>query len=172
MHLNENGQPQAVLVCLLNHYLAGMRGGIQVAHAVSRMHLSVSPGSMEQDVIDTWDKVPWMMVFNGGMIPDLENAAQAIEAINESLDASGSPIRIPMARFHEGQDELNGALTAVAFIVPEGWMEQRQGRRFGLAFESLLEGISMGEPRHKVSRRQMSPAYRLNVLFQGLPFQS
>lgn len=165
----EPQKPQAIF--LVNHYMGGIHAGIQSAHAIARLALKHAPGTPEHDLLLEWDKQPWMMLYNGGFDCHLEGAAQALEAINKDiLRAQPSGGAIPFARFHEGQGELRGVLTSVAFVLPGQMILGNERGRLPRDFRLLQ--FRHGHERAEVaaSRTDLSAVYRLNLLFQGLDF--
>lgn len=121
-----------------NHYMAGIHGGIQSLHAAVQMAVDFPPGRPGHDVFHAWatqDKTA--ILLNAGFASRLEKIAQAIEAINEETNEG---IVLPFARFHEGMEELNGALTAVALVVPGQWVS----REYSVSREELTEVLNRG----------------------------
>lgn len=104
-----------------NHYMQGIHGGIQSLHAGMLMALDYPPGKPGFDVLEGWVRSasPDAIVLNAGYASSLEEVALTIEAMNAE---NNEGTQLPYARFHEGIDELNGALTAVSLVVPEKWM--------------------------------------------------
>lgn len=156
--------PQAIF--LVNHYMGGIHAGIQAGHAIARLALSVPPDTRAHDLLMQWDRQPWMMLYNGGFDCHLEQAAQALEAINAALGEAA----IPFARFHEGHGELRGTLTAVAMVLPGQMVLVDERGRPPRDLRVLL--ARHGHERNHVAaaRADLSPEYRLNLLFQGLEF--
>lgn len=169
----ERQAPQAIF--LVNHYMSGIHAGIQAAHAAARLMLCTPQGTPEHELLMRWDKEPWMMLYNGGFDCHLEEAATALEAINTTLVEQGHASfargsSIPFARFHEGQGELRGTLTAVAFVLPGEMILGDERGRLPRDFRLLLG--RHGHERAAVARDrvELSLEYRLNLLFKGLEF--
>lgn len=94
-----------------NFYLQGIQAGIQSAHSVTELFVNTT-NKEAHDKLMHWatnDKV--MFVLNGGMQSDLEAVWQFLSEHNDEL-------QLPIAKFHEEEAALNGALTSVAVVVP------------------------------------------------------
>lgn len=165
--------PQAIF--LVNHYMGGIHAGIQSAHAISRLAIHTPHGTPEHDLLLQWDAQPWMMLYDGGFDCHLEQSAQAIEAINRTLIEEGHEIfprgsGIPFARFHEGQGELRGALSAVVFVLPGDMILGDERGRLPRDFRQLLGRHSHERAQVASDRLDLSVQYRTNLLFKGLDF--
>lgn len=100
---------------LVNQYMMGIQAGIQAGHAACEMlanYWDEDRDNPKVKLIEQWlknDKT--FIVLDGGYQKRMyEFADKAL------LPNSGD---IPYAYFHEEDDSLNGALTAIAFILPE-----------------------------------------------------
>lgn len=162
-------------VFLVNMYMRGIHAGIQAGHALSKLHLAHPPGHPSYHVIESWDAhAPWFFVYNGGFASHLEASACALEQINRDLLKAPHPAlpagtTIPFARFHEGQEELNGALTAVAMIVPGALLMEDVHGETPEEFQALFKSSSRTRPQ-TAARADLPLEYRLNMLFHRLPY--
>lgn len=108
-----------------NYYLSSIQQGIQSAHAMHTMFTKYigGPGLQEQQMLDEWAKRhKTMIVLNGGNVADLKG-------LEASCKFYGDTLRYPYSSFREDAESLNGALTAVAIIVPEKLFLYNQERR-------------------------------------------
>lgn len=103
------------LYSFTNMYLSPIQSGIQTAHIVSNL---LSQCHEDDDIDETYSdmKDMWAMfdktiiVCNGGNSKSLEDLFQFFIDID---------IKLPYTIFHEDEESLNGALTAVGVLVPE-----------------------------------------------------
>lgn len=98
-----------------NMYLSSIQKGIQTAHAVSEMTVDLTKRSKKQKkMYKRWaagDKT--VIVLNGGNQKMLNN----IYSTFKQVEADGWDF--PFTYFNEDEDSLNGALTAVAILLPK-----------------------------------------------------
>lgn len=100
---------------LVNQYMMGIQAGIQAGHAACRLmaeHWDDDRESPRVKLIQKWFREDeTFIVLDGGY----QKVMQGF------IDKVLFPLRdtIPYTAFHEETDSLNGALTAVAFILPE-----------------------------------------------------
>lgn len=103
------------LYSITNMYTSGIHAGIQTAHLVHELFITKYFFDTEElDVLNQWanfDKT--IIVLNGGYQSNLERIR------NEYIITECFENRLPWAEFRESQEALNGALTAVGFVVPE-----------------------------------------------------
>jgi hypothetical protein len=100
------------LYTFVNHYLSPIQHGIQTAHVVAEMFIKYGryTNSNQYQLYRDWaDNHKTIIVCNGGF-------ASNIQTIVETFETQDI---YPFAHFHEGVNELNGALTAVGIVVPE-----------------------------------------------------
>lgn len=102
------------LYTFVNHYLSPIQHGIQTAHVVSELFNRYMNrtfyGTPLCDTLMEWSlNHKTIIVLNGGFSSNLQNIYQVL--------SENHPY--PVATFNEGQDELNGALTAVGIVLPE-----------------------------------------------------
>lgn len=104
------------MYCIVNQYISGIHAGIQSAHAIAELMVlhSGEAYTPEQITAHYWLKC-WkeedktIIVLNGGYQSVLEDfLAQAM-----SLET------YPVAWWREEKKALNGAMTAVAVVLPE-----------------------------------------------------
>ncbi|UZZ64386.1 hypothetical protein A54_146 [Septuagintavirus sv54] len=102
---------------LVNSYMMGIQAGIQAAHAAANLvgHYGFAYADRYDDrynLVDQWQsKDQTMILLNGGYQSKMLNFAEGFLAPNIE--------KIPYAFFCEENDSLNGALTAIAFILPQ-----------------------------------------------------
>lgn len=101
---------------IVNQYISGIQAGIQAAHAACRLvhnySTNVDPDDCRVKLMKQWvTKDETMILLNGGYQ----------KAMYDFTDEFILPIadEIPFTYFHEEQHALNGALTAIAFVLPE-----------------------------------------------------
>ena len=107
-----------------NMYVSSIQKGIQTAHAVSDMSVSLLTTD-QKAAYDTWalnDKT--VIVLNGG------NQAM-LEVIHSLAIPFGKKHGLPVVKFHEDEQSLNGALTAVGIILSEVAYETAKSLRDG-----------------------------------------
>lgn len=100
------------MYCVVNQYIAGIHAGIQSAHAMSEMFLDYpqrrnNAGNLLWDWADR-DKT--VIVLNGGYQSSLQELCEKLKPLSGTY---------PWASFCEEQEALNGAMTAVAVVLPE-----------------------------------------------------
>lgn len=96
---------------LVNQYIMGIQAGIQAGHAACEL-LAVYDNdpvsSPKVQLVKQWlKKDKTFILLDGGYQQRMYEFADLI------------PASIPLALFHEEEDALNGALTAIAFILPD-----------------------------------------------------
>lgn len=151
-----------------NHYMAGIHGGIQSLHAAVQMAVDFPPNTPGHSVFHEWatSGAPTAILLNAGYASRLENVARAIEAFNREAHDG---VVLPFARFHEGQDELNGALTAVALVVPAQWA----GKDFDCSTEEVQAALAIGDPVEVAPlMSEWTMGDRLRLLRYGMPLRS
>lgn len=111
----------------VNMYLEGIHAGIQTQHACDgmtvkyydRVTAGIKKMSMPNDdhkklnMIMDWKRDHKVIqIFNGGYSSSLRERYKA-------LTDYATKFCLPLGKFHESKDALDGALTAVCIIVPE-----------------------------------------------------
>lgn len=164
--------PQAVF--LINHYMRGIQIGIQSGHAISRLHMTYPESHPAYPLLLEWDKEPWFQWLNGGFDAHLEEAAQALEAINRDLEKAPHPLlpggQIPFVRFHEGQREMRGTLTAVVMLLPGAFFLRDEEDNLPEDFAALLKKSKRRRAATAIERTDLSAEYRVGLLHHNLPF--
>lgn len=151
-----------------NHYMAGIHGGIQSLHAAVQMAVDFPPGRPGHDVFHAWatSADPTAILLNAGFASRLEKIAQSIEKLNEE---NNDGIVLPFARFHEGLDELNGALTCVGLVIPGQWMS----REYSCSEQELSQALELGDPVEVAAKMtHWSMPDRLRLLRHGMPLRT
>lgn len=96
---------------LVNQYIMGIQAGIQAGHAACELLADYSGEPLDNPkmklILQWLKKDKTFIVLDGGYQQGMYEFADKI------------PSSIPYAHFHEEEDALNGALTAVAFILPD-----------------------------------------------------
>lgn len=100
------------MYCVVNQYIAGIHAGIQSAHAITELFLDYpqrrnNAGNLLWDWADQ-DKT--IIVLNGGYQSSLQELCEKLKPLSSTY---------PWASFCEENDALNGAMTAVAVVLPE-----------------------------------------------------
>lgn len=100
------------MYCVVNQYIAGIHAGIQSAHAISEMFLDYSQRRNNAgNLLWDWaDRDKTVIVLNGGYQSSLQELCEKLKPLSGTY---------PWASFCEEQDALNGAMTAVAVVLPE-----------------------------------------------------
>ena len=100
------------MYCVVNQYIAGIHAGIQSAHAISEMFLDYSQRRNNAgNLLWDWaDRDKTVIVLNGGYQSSLQELCEKLRPLSGTY---------PWASFCEEQDALNGAMTAVAVVLPE-----------------------------------------------------
>ena len=94
-----------------NMYLSSIQQGIQAAHVVAEMFAKYPDDDNHSMTLLDWaDDHKTMILYNGGYQSKLIDIADV-------LKASG---KYPWADFREEEASLNGAVTSVGVILPEG----------------------------------------------------
>lgn len=102
-----------------NLYTSGIHAGIQTAHAVHEMFSKYNARrgddaqTLEKaEVMDDWmQNHKTIIVLNGGYQSNLQRIYRELTNISAELS-------LPIIKWHESKEALNGALTSVAIIVP------------------------------------------------------
>ena len=109
---------------LVNQYISGIQCGIQTAHCALALTTNRNWDNLR---IDNPSFFRWlhydktMIVLNGGYQNNLEEIYLTICNYNKFIFHRQPQDEIHLAKFHEEQEALNGALTCVGFVLP-GWM--------------------------------------------------
>lgn len=96
---------------IVNQYIAGIHAGIQTAHVVHELFTQY-PQDVNHASRRLWD---WgvndktIIVLDGGYQSNMERIFELMQKVKS----------LPSAKFHEAQESLNGALTAIAIVLPE-----------------------------------------------------
>lgn len=100
------------MYCVVNQYIAGIHAGIQSAHAISEMFLDYPQRRNNAGNLlwDWGDRDKTVIVLNGGYQSSLQELCEKLKPLSGTY---------PWASFCEEQDALNGAMTAVAVVLPE-----------------------------------------------------
>lgn len=96
---------------LVNQYIMGIQAGIQAGHAACEMLADYDDEPLSNPkvkLIKQWlKKDKTFILLDGGYQQRMYEFADLI------------PNSIPFAYFHEEEDALNGALTAISFVLPD-----------------------------------------------------
>lgn len=100
------------MYCVVNQYIAGIHAGIQSAHAITEIFLDYSQrrNKASNFLWDWADQDKTVIVLNGGYQSSLQGLCEKLKPLSGTY---------PWASFCEEQDALNGAMTAVAVVLPE-----------------------------------------------------
>lgn len=100
------------MYCVVNQYIAGIHAGIQSAHAMTEVFLDYPQRrNKASNLLWDWaDSDKTMIVLNGGYQSNLQGLCSKLSILSGTY---------PWAFFCEEHDALNGAMTAVAVVLPE-----------------------------------------------------
>lgn len=103
------------LYAFVNMYMSGVHAGIQTAHLVSSMHNKYSDALFEGVAADTFhrwaEKDRTIIALHAG---DHRGLCQLFDRIEQIC----LPRELPYGRWHESEDALMGACTAVGVVIP------------------------------------------------------
>lgn len=102
-----------------NMYTAGIHAGIQTAHAVHSMQRKYAAAdgmrgwiAAAETMYNYWaDQCQTIIVLNAGY-------HSALESLYEELQKPAEELELPVVKWKESSEALNGATTAVGIIVP------------------------------------------------------
>lgn len=104
------------MYCVVNQYISGIHAGIQSAHAIAELMIWYNnPAAAAEELtpyhwLKYWkDEDNTIIVLNGGY--------QSV--LQDFLDQAMSLETYPVSWWREEKKALNGALTAVAVVLPE-----------------------------------------------------
>jgi hypothetical protein len=106
------------LYAYTNMYTEGIHAGIQTAHALGELNtkyadLETPEGARAHIKLLDWQKNhKTIYIYNGGLADMLWSRYKALREFANKFE-------LPIARFYESKEALNGALTCVAIVVPE-----------------------------------------------------
>lgn len=99
---------------LVNQYMMGIQAGIQAGHAACRLlgeYWEEDPSNRKRKLIEKWlTEDETFIILDGGYQKRMYDFMGALLKTSD---------RFPYTAFHEEEESLNGALTAVAFILPD-----------------------------------------------------
>lgn len=100
------------MYCVVNQYIAGIHAGIQSAHAIAEVFRDYTPAKTKAGklVLEWADEDKTIIVLNGGYQSSLQSLCEKLIPVSATY---------PWASFCEEKDALNGAMTAVAVVLPE-----------------------------------------------------
>lgn len=109
------------LYSFTNLYLSSIQNGLQTAHIVSEMAAKYRAdqykGSVQYQQFYEWaDSHKTIIILNGGY-------SSSLHELKRMFDEAGMLNTFPYAHFYEGEDALDGALTAVGIVLPEWYYE-------------------------------------------------
>jgi hypothetical protein len=103
----------------VNMYLSPMQKGIQTAHAVSEMfsYYEVLSGLPSEELLSYSD---WAREDKTVIVLDGGNQNGLFALYDDLVDIiKNHKVNIPVIKFHEDVQSLNGALTAVGILLPK-----------------------------------------------------
>lgn len=107
-----------------NMYLSSIQQGIQAAHVVHELFIKYPESAHQHSILDHWAKEhKTMVLLNAGY-------SDEIRSLVTFFNTTENPL--PWAKFHEGKDSLDGALTCVGIILPEEFYEAAKEVRAGV----------------------------------------
>lgn len=124
---------------LTNMYLSPIQKGIQTAHATAELFLKYHDSKeTEKNILMEWARDhKTMIVLDGGN-------HKSLEKINHLLSGYGPEVHLPVACFREDEQSLNGAMTAVAVVLPE----------------RMYEAMSLMRQSHDITKVQFDLMYQ------------
>ena len=116
---------------IINLYLNGVQAGIQAAHAISEMSVEYTDRVVTNLWYDQWvRKDKTIILLDGGYQSNLQRIYDLAQKIPS----------LPQAKFHEEEAALNGALTAVAIVLPEYMFNPQYSTGMEVATNTSLVG--------------------------------
>lgn len=104
------------MYCIVNQYISGIHAGIQSAHAIVELMEAYNRPANTSEELDAhyllkcWrEKDKTIIVLNGGYQSVLQDFLTQVKSVGD----------LPVGAFREEWEALNGALTAVAVVLPE-----------------------------------------------------
>lgn len=134
----------------VNHlYMNEKQWGIQTAHAVSTMAVSLHMTAAMKRAYKTWAvEEPTIIMCQGG------NVAMLTE-LHDRLSYLAAQLGLAEVKFHEDEQSLGGVITCVAVLVPEIYFECT------IESEPLLDGtravVFVNEATGKRYRQATNP---------------
>lgn len=120
------------LYAFVNYYMSQLQHGLQTAHCVSEMSLIYQRDRADGAMYMEWAEFhKTIIICNGGN-------SLALRDLHNLLMAFGNAFNLPVVKFHEDEQSLNGALTSVAIIVPEKF--------YDVKYISAADRIYQGDP--------------------------
>ena len=109
------------LYSFVNYYLSPLQHGLQTAHCVSELSVAgYAPDSLEFKIYNEWaTKHKTIIICNGG------NSGMLHDTWLEMFTIC-SKLKLPLVKFYEDEQSLNGALTSVAVVVPDMYYDVKQ----------------------------------------------
>jgi len=105
------------LYSFVNYYLSPLQHGLQTAHCVGDMSVAYKHNTPQHEVYVDWvTNHKTIIICNGG------NSLQ-LDELYCKLRAWGEKFGLPVVRFNEDEQSLNGALTSVAMVIPAQYYE-------------------------------------------------
>lgn len=120
------------MYCVVNQYIAGIHAGIQSAHAITEVFLDYNTRkrNLASEFLWRWaDSDKTIIVLNGGYQSSLQGLCEKLTPLSGTY---------PWAYFREEQDALNGAMTAVAVVLPEYMYDPQYKESSDLVFRPGL----------------------------------
>jgi hypothetical protein len=106
------------LYAYTNMYTEGIHAGIQTAHVIGELNtkyadLDTPEGERAHIKLLDWQKNhKTIFIYNGGLASMLWDRYQELREFAYKFE-------LPIARFYESKEALNGALTCVGIVVPD-----------------------------------------------------
>lgn len=101
------------LYSFVNYYLSPLQAGLQTAHLIGEMSVA-SYDTFVRGSYNVWARDhKTIIILNGGNCDSLAILFDRLVELNNNM------VPLPIAKFCEDVQSLNGALTAVGVIVPE-----------------------------------------------------
>ncbi len=116
------------LYSFVNMYLSDKQKGIQTTHVTSQMTVKWKNFDEHTYVFGVWaEEDKTVIMLNGGYSSNLRAIYKTCKKFSKEYDNF-----LPYVKFHESEDALDGALTAVGIILPADVYDFAAALRKGL----------------------------------------
>lgn len=146
------------LYAFLNYYLSPLQHGLQTAHCVGDMSIAYKHNTAQHEAFTDWvTNHKTIIICNGGN-------SEALRVLYYELLTHYEQLRLPVVRFHEDGPSLNGALTAVATVVPPWVYESSHVDQHPVGPAYIWNSTASTIP---ITLRAGTPEYALTALIRG-----
>jgi hypothetical protein len=132
------------LYSFTNYYLSPLQLGLQTAHVVGNMMSPPAYTDKAYDVVTEWARFhKTIVILNGG------NSA-ALDDIFRQLAILGADLNLPVAKFTEDLQSLNGATTAVGIVVPSRVYDYAASDAFSVVMP-IYDSVGISYAEHELA---------------------